>query len=61
MPIINLFSKRRKAERGEFPDVYQYENFGENLRVKVVYIIQDSYGRNNHYSLELYKEKHHAN
>ncbi|GMO38453.1 MAG: hypothetical protein Ta2B_18090 [Termitinemataceae bacterium] len=43
MPIMDLFSKRMKVERGEVPDVYQYDNFDEALKVKVVYIIQDAF------------------
>ncbi|MFP3042111.1 hypothetical protein LQZ19_09875 [Treponema primitia] len=43
MSITNLFSKRMKVERGEVPDVYQYDNFEKALRVKVVYIIKDVY------------------
>jgi hypothetical protein len=44
MPIFDLFSKRQKRLRGEIPDVYQYENMPEPLRVQIVHIITDALG-----------------
>jgi hypothetical protein len=41
MAIYNLYSKRKKAERGELPDVYQYDDFKKSLRVKIVHILKD--------------------
>ncbi len=46
MAIYNLFSKRRKAERGEIPDVYQYTKFEMSLKVQIVHIIKDAFGNN---------------
>lgn len=43
MAILNLFSKRMRAERGEFPDVYQYDLFNENLKIKTIHIINDCF------------------
>lgn len=43
-PVFDLFSKRRKAERGEYPDVYQYTEFEYALKVKIVHIISDAFG-----------------
>lgn len=38
MAIHDLFSKRMKRERGEFPDVYQYHHFPETLKVQIIHI-----------------------
>jgi len=56
MPIFDLFSKRIKAERGEFPDVYQYDNFDYNLKVKIVHIVKDCFGEENYLSEEYYEQ-----
>jgi len=44
MTILEIFSKRKRRERGEFPDVYVYENLPDTLRVQIVHIIQDAFG-----------------
>jgi hypothetical protein len=44
MAIYDLFSKRRKRERGEAPDVYQYHRIPEALRVQIVHIWRSAYG-----------------
>lgn len=44
MPIIDLFSKRQKRERGEMPDVFQYEALPQILRVQVVQILREALG-----------------
>jgi hypothetical protein len=44
MSITELFSKRQKRRRGEVPDVYQYEELPDALRVQVVHIWRDAYG-----------------
>jgi len=44
MAIIDLFSKRQKKLRGEVPDVYQYENIPDQLRVQIIHIIRDALG-----------------
>jgi hypothetical protein len=41
MPIIDLFSKRRAKQRGEVPDVYQYDQVPQQLRVQAVHILGD--------------------
>jgi hypothetical protein len=43
MSIYNLFSKRRKRESGEVPDVYTYE-IPANLRVQIIHIWGDALG-----------------
>lgn len=44
MPIFNLFSKRMAKERGEETDVYTYDGFSDNFRVKLSLMIQDLLG-----------------
>ena len=41
MPIFDIFSKREKKRRSEYPDVYQYETIPKELRVQVVLIMKD--------------------
>lgn len=42
--VWDLFSKRRKRERGEMPDVVTYDVLSNQLRVQIVHIIQATYG-----------------
>lgn len=42
MPIRELYSKRLKRERGELPDVFQYDRIPDALRVQVVHILDDA-------------------
>lgn len=44
MGIFDLFSKRQRRLRGEFPDVYTYDDLPNALRVQVVHIIRDALG-----------------
>lgn len=44
MAIANLFSKRQKQLRNEVPDVYQYDDIPQQLRVQVVHILRDLFG-----------------
>lgn len=41
--LFNLFSKRRKNERGDYPDVYQYEEIPNSFRVQVVHMLQEAF------------------
>lgn len=43
--LFDLFSKRRKKERGEYPDVYQYEDIPSSFRVQVVHMLQEAFAR----------------
>ena len=53
MPIVDIFSKRQKRLRGEFPDVYQYETIPHELRIQVIYIWRDAFGKvSRHYIQE---------
>lgn len=49
MKIVDLFSKRAKARRGEILDVYQYEDLPKPLRVQIVHIMRDALGEPNAY------------
>lgn len=55
--IVNIYSKRKKMERGEYPDVYQYLNFPYELRVQIIQIIDEAFGydTNVKYASESYK------
>ena len=61
MPVTDIYSKRQKQHRGEVIDVYQYTDFPEALRVKIVYIMKDAFeiikcdGRANKVYEEVYK------
>lgn len=52
MPVIELYSKRRKRELGLEPDVYTYDNFNANLRAQICYVIDDVLGIQNRNELE---------
>ena len=43
MALFELFSKRRRRERGDFPDVYSYDGIPSPLRVQIVHIIREIY------------------
>ncbi|HEY0461997.1 MAG TPA: hypothetical protein VGC97_22885, partial [Pyrinomonadaceae bacterium] len=56
MKIFDLFSKRRKRELAEVPDIFVYDEFPESLRVQILHIWADVAGResaryNNNYQL----------
>lgn len=48
MAVWNLYSKRQKQLRGEYPDVYVYDELPMPLRVQVVHIIRDAVGKDNY-------------
>lgn len=43
MSIFDLFSKRKKRERGEVPDVYVYE-LPEKLRIQIIHLWREALG-----------------
>ncbi len=43
--VIDLFSKRQKRARGEMPDVFVYDDLPQPLRVQIVHIITDAFGK----------------
>jgi len=50
MPIFDLFSKRQKRISGNVPDVYQYEEIPDSLRVQIVHIWKDVLGDDSGYN-----------
>ncbi|WP_426220754.1 STM4504/CBY_0614 family protein [Pseudomonas sp. DWRC2-2] len=44
MPVIDLYSKRRKRLRGEVSDVYTYDHFSDKFRVQLCYMIHELMG-----------------
>lgn len=44
MAIFDIFSKRQKRLRGEVPDVYQYPDIPQVLRVQVIHIVRETIG-----------------
>ena len=45
MQFFKIFSKRRKQERDEVPDPYQYDAIPSELRVQVFYIWEAIFGK----------------
>src|SRR4051812_47546292 len=43
--VYDLFSKRRKIERGEVPDVYTYEEIPQQLVIQTVHIFHQTFDR----------------
>lgn len=43
--VFDLYHKRQKRIRGEFPDVYQYKEFPNSLKVQIVHIWKESLGQ----------------
>jgi len=38
MAIVELFHKRQKRLRDEYPDVYQYDELPDKLKVQIVHM-----------------------
>lgn len=57
MAIFDLFSKRQKLQRGEMPDVYQYNEIPRPLKVQIVHIWLYTIGNDVNY---LYCKAHEA-
>ena len=53
MGIIDIFSKRQRRMRGEFPDVYQYDDLPIGFRRQFVFILKDVFSPQ-------YESPHHA-
>ncbi|WP_222165413.1 STM4504/CBY_0614 family protein [Edaphocola aurantiacus] len=56
MGIFNLFSKRQKELRGEVPEIYTYNSISQKLRVQIVHIIDDCFGKNKQYGDDIVGE-----
>src|SRR5579883_2747449 len=48
--IVELFSKRQKALRGEVSDIYTYDELPQALRVQIVHIWRDTLGGGSEYA-----------
>ena len=44
MAIVDLFHKRQKRLRGDYPDVYQYEELPSKLKVQLIHIWKETIG-----------------
>lgn len=44
MGVFDIFSKRQRALRGEFPDVYRYDTIPNALKVQVIHIWRETLG-----------------
>lgn len=58
MPIVDLYSKRQKRIRGEYDDVYSYDEFPMQLKVQIVQIIRGAFGKDDYgsdYILKVYQ------
>lgn len=50
MATFDLYSKRQKRLRGEYPDVYAYDKLPNHFRVQVVHLIKGAIGSNDNSS-----------
>ena len=53
MGVIDIFSKRQKALRGDVPDVYTYDNIPEAFRVQLIHILREIIGTDQRYHSQL--------
>ena len=49
MSVLDIFSKRQKALRGESPDVYHYNIIPDPLKVQVIHIWRETLGTERDY------------
>lgn len=49
MAVLDLFSKRKKRERGEYSDVYSYDEIPQTFRVQVVHMIKEAFAEKGEY------------
>ena len=45
MPVLDLYSYRKKVAEGETPDVFIYDNLSESLRIQIIHIWREAIGR----------------
>ena len=58
MKVTNIYSKRQKQKRGEVPDVYQYIDIPDELRIQITYIINDTLGSSPNSVFKAYEKVH---
>lgn len=56
MAIFELYSTKKRKNNGEMPDVYQYEDIPQKLRVQIIHIIKETVGTNPSYGQETHSE-----
>ena len=44
MPVIDIYSRRRKKQLGHVPDVYEYDTIPEELRIQIFQIWGEAIG-----------------
>lgn len=54
MSIFNIFSKRQRKLRGEVPDVYVYNEIPQPLKIQIIYIWEDAFGKAEDYADRYY-------
>ena len=47
MPVLDLFSHRKRVVEGGLPDVFTYDELPHELRVQIVLILRDAIGEEN--------------
>ena len=50
MPVLDLYSYRKKVAEGETPDVFTYDELPESLRIQIIHIWREAIGRYFSYS-----------
>ena len=58
MGVFDLFSKRQRRARGEVPDIYVYDKMPNELRVQIVHIVRDAFGKDIHNQYNAAKAYH---
>lgn len=62
MAVHELFSDRMKRSRGDYSDIYQYDEIPQNLRIQIFHIIVEAIGSKNNSSNsmpnQVYRELH---
>lgn len=59
MAITDLFFKREKRKRGDYPDVYQYKELPNKLKVQIIHIWDETIGKDfiySNYEPKLFKD-----
>mgnify|MGYP006423458877 CR=1 FL=1 len=49
MAIFDIFSKRKKKQNGDVPDVYKYDKLPKKLKIQIIYIWYDTLGNPEQY------------
>ena len=55
MGVVDIFSKRQRRMRGEFPDVYQYVDLPDAFRTQIVFILADLFSYDNDWRYQFFQ------